>query len=324
MNRIFKLLTILIISSCSAKKTEDSNIPSWYISPKQNDYSYFYGIAEGHSQEEATRYALADAAARLIVTISSTSNLIREENQNSVNEEMRQNVRQNVEKIDFSNFAISNSTKIGETYYAEVRIEREAFLREQKDKLDFIETKLDNLDKNSANKNPIQKRSDLIKSIALSKELEMRARILSGGGANISLKEKLNRVAAIENEMNKNLDKIEFFFEISSPKEISNIIRTALNKEKIAVARIRDPNNKNQILIKISSEKNTVKIYGSIITKIIIDFDNSLEGKSIASSNLEAVGSSVIGENESYASALKSLEEIIAKDGILKTIGILN
>ena len=325
MNRFLKLAALLVISALSSFNAQaDEKLPSWYLQQKQNDSANLYGVAQGASQEEATRLALVDAASRLLVTISSTSNLIREENQNSVNEEMRQNVRQNIEKIEFTNFEITNSAKLENNFYNEVKINRSNFIRDHQEKLNLIEKKLDNLAQNSATQNPIQKRSNLIKSQSLAKELELYARILHGAGANVNLPEKLNRVAKIENEMNKNLDKIEFFFEISSPQNLVKIIRAALNKEKIAVSKTKNPNNKNQILIKISSEQKTTEVYGSFITKVKLDFTNSLEGKILASSSVEISGSSVIDKEESYNAALKNLEEKIASDGILKTVGILN
>lgn len=299
-------------------------LPSWYLQQKQNNSENLYGVAEGATQEEATRFALADAASRLLVTISSTSNLIREENQNSINEEMRQNVRQNVEKIEFSNFEISNSARSENKFYNEVKINRSTFIKDHQEKLNLIEKKLDNLAQNSATQNPIQKRSNLIKSQALAKELELYARILHGAGFNINLSEKLSRVAKIENEMNKNLDKIEFFFEISSPQNLTKIIRAALNKEKIAVAKKKDSKNPNQIIIAISSEQKTTEVYGSFITKVKLNFSNSLEEKILASSSVEISGSSVIDKEESYDAALKNLEEKIASDGILKIVGILD
>ena len=149
MNKFFTLLTTLLIFSCTSVQKETATIPSWYLTPKQNDSAYLYGVAEGHSLEESTRFALADAAARLMVSISSTSTLLREENQNSVNEEMRQNVRQNIEKIDFSNFEVTKTATIGKQFYAEIKIEREPFLRDQKERLQVIETKLTNLEKNN-------------------------------------------------------------------------------------------------------------------------------------------------------------------------------
>jgi hypothetical protein len=44
----------------------------------------------------------------------------------------------------------------------------------------------------------------------------------------------------------------------------------------------------------------------------------------VASNTLEVTGSSSISEKESYFAALKSFEEKISEDGILKIIGITN
>ena len=325
MNKFFAIIAILIISSCAAPAGKQSAAnPSWYISPKQNNAEFLYGVAEGHTLEEATRYALADAAARLLVSISSQSSMIREENQNSVNEEMRQNVRQNVEKIDFSNFEVSRSEKLGEQFYIEVQIARFDFINQQKERVAILEKKMADLDKNAATKNPLQKRNDLIASLALGKELELRARIIAGAGENINLKEKLERIAALENELNKISDKIEFFIEPSSSKEVAQVVRSALNKEKIAISQVRKDASLGQISLKISTKSKTENIYGAFITKLEIDFENSIGSKTLASKTLEVTGSSSLNAHESHSAAVKSFEEKIAQDGALKTLGILN
>ena len=65
-------------------------------------------------------------------------------------------------------------------------------------------------------------------------------------------------------------------------------------------------------------------IYGAHITKLNIDFESSAQGKIVASNNVEATGNSTISESESTKAAIKALEEQIQKDGVLKTLGILN
>lgn len=319
MNKLL-LFTILFITSC-AGKVENTNLPSWYISPKQNNSENLYGVAEGNTLEESTRYALADAAARLMVTISSESNLIREENQNSVNEEMRQQVRQNVEKIDFTNFVVSKSTRSGNKFYAEVQVERDPFIRQQKERIEILNKKIADLQKNSATKNALQKRNDIIAALALGKELELRARIVSGAGENINLKEKLNLVADLENQLNKISDKVEFFFAPTRAPEIAQVVRTALNKEKIAVSEIKKD---GQITLKITTTSKSAKIYEAFIIKLTLDFENSIGGKILASKKIEVTGNSTISDNEANHAAVKALEEKIAQDGALKTLGILN
>ena len=297
--------------------------PSWYVSPKQNDAQNIYGIAEGDTLEEATKYSLADAAARLMVSISSESNLIREENQAGTNEEMRQQVKQNIEKINFTNFKISKSEKLGQKFFIEVQINRDSFINEQKENLSFLEKQIDDLAKNieKSQTNLVQKRNSLIKIIDLSKQVDLKARILFGAGENINLKEKLTRFANFQNQLNNSSDKIEFYFDIKSSKEITQIIRNALNKEKIKIASAPNKSS-NQIVIKVVSKSRTSEIYGAYITKLEVDFANLSGTSVIASNSVEVSGSSTISEKESYLASIKSLEERISQNGILNIIGL--
>lgn len=324
MNKILFIFIAFFISSCGSNLNQTlSDIPSWYITPKQNDGVNLYGIAEGINLEEATKYALADAASRLMVSLSSDSTLIREENRHDFNEEMRQTVRQNFEKITFINFEITKSANFKNRFFVEVKIERNSFIEQQKEQLEIAERKISKLDKNSTNKNPLNRRDALLKISNLAKEVELKGRIIEGAEENINLKNKLISFEKFNDELEKFSDKIEFYFEINSPSEITKIIRNQLNKEKIKIAKNRNSEDPNQILIKISANNHSQKIY-DFVTKVEIDFENILSGKIIASNNVEVSGHSVISEKESYISALKELEEKISKEGILKTIGILN
>jgi len=321
---VFLSLFTLIITSCAITNKASDNVPSWYVKPKQNDAQNFYGVSQGYSLEESTKYALVDAASRLMVSVSSQSNLLREENRNDVNEEMVQKVKQNIEKIDFTNFKVTKSEKIGAKLFTEVQIERSAFIQGQKETLVFLEKQVADLDKNSVGKNPIQKRLALIKILDLEKQIELSSRILAGAGEDVNLKEKLNRIANFQNQFNASSDNIEFYFDENSPKEIAKIIRAKLNKEKIKVAQSLNSSDLNQILVKINSNFRQNKIYGAYMTKLAIDFENLAGGKAVASNAIEVTGSSSIGEKESYAAALQAMSDKIDNDGILKTLGIIN
>lgn len=322
-NLAFLVLIIFGISSCGTSKTDYSGTPAWYISPKQNNSQNLYGVAAGANLEEVTKSALADAAARLMVSISSESSLIRQEDKSGINEEMRQQIKQNIEKIDFSNFRVSNSKKAGPQLFVEVEISRNTFINDQKNKVSFAELQVTNLAKNLSTSNPIQKRVNLSKILDLEKQIELSSRILQGSGEEMNLKEKLARMAEFKNQFNQLTDKIEFYFEINSPKEIAQVIRTALNKEKIKIANSRT-NSANQIVIEIRSSFKTNEIYGTHLTKLKINLENISRGKTVASNLLEVTGSSMISDKESYSASVRALEDKIAKDGILEVLGIIN
>jgi hypothetical protein len=322
MSKVFALFLFFFCNSALA--SDIAKLPSWFAKPKQNDSQNLYGVAEGFTLEEATKSALADAAARLMVSVSSTSTLTRSEDQNSANEEMTQVVRQNIEKISFTNFEVSRSEQVGPKLFVEAKINRSAFIRDQKERVEFLENQIANLDKNSTNSNPIKRRNALMKISDLGKELELKSRILAGAGEAIDLKKKLALISDFQNQLEKSSDKIEFFFDINSTPEIAKIIRTQLNKEKLKIAPSGNNADPNQVVVKITSAKRENKIYEAFMTKLTIDFENLAEGKVLASNALEVTGSSVISEKEAYFSALKSLEEKIQSDGILKILGIIN
>lgn len=325
INKNSAVLALVFISavSCSGNNPKASGNPSWYVSPKQTNAQNLYGVSVGPNLEEATKSALADAAARLMVSISSESTSLIEQNNSGTNEEMRQQVKQNIEKIDFTNFRVSNSEQVGAQIFVEVEIARSPFTNDQKEKVAFSEKQVADLEKNLVGANPIQQRVNLTKILDLEKQIELSSRILQGLGEDIDLKTKLNRIADFQNRFNKLTDKIEFYFEINSAKEIAQIIKNALNKEKIKVANSRS-SSANQIVISIKSSQQTNEIYGSFITKLRVNFDNISGNKTVASNSTEVTGSSTISQKESYLAAVKSLEEKISKDGILKVIGIIN
>lgn len=324
MKKISSLILIICaLTSCvAATKDSLSLLPDWYVSPKANDGASLYGIGEGYTMEEATKSALADLAARLIVSISSESTLLREENQNAANEEMRQKIQQNIEKIDFVNFSISRSVNLQSKIYAEVKINREQFINAQKEKMQFLDKKTFNLKQNISSQNLIQKRNSLVQISALLKQSELLARIVQASGENANVKDRLSDLADAQNQLDKLNDKVEFYFEITLEKEIFAIIQNALNKERIAVAKVKN-SNPNQVQIKIDSFRQVNQIYGSYITKIKINFENKVEKKIIASNSIEVSGSSTINEKESYFSALESLKERVVSEGILKILGII-
>lgn len=317
VKKIFVIIfSSLLLLSCT-KVEKKSGPVSWYIQPKQNTELTMYGVAEGFTLEEATKAALSDAAARLIVSISSTSTLVREENNYSANEEMRSQIKQNIEKIDFVNFKVARSAQVESIFYVEVEIDREQFLQAQKDKLELLNRQISDLSKNIPSQNLIQKRNSYVKEIDLLKQASILVQIL-----NNNMKETNAALANAQNELNKLNNNVEFYFDIDSSKEITAIIRNALNKEAIKISKTKT-NLTNQIQVEIDSSSRTGQVYGSYITKIKIDFENKSLGKVVASNSIEVSGSSTISEREAYLSAIESLKEKVANEGILQILGIL-
>lgn len=322
INMKFFVLILLTITSCSYKKNiakqELSQIPAWYVSPKNNNYENLYGLGEGFALEDATKSALSDAAARLFVSISSTSSILREEDNNNFNEETRQKINQNIEKIDFGNFQISQTSKIAQKFYVEVKIDRQNFIARQKERMDFLDNQINNLKSQLNSQNLIQKRISLTKILEMANESELIARITSFDIA--ILRQKLKIISDTKNELSKLNNKIEFFITKNSSSKIYSAIRGGLNQENFVIV---DDAKNSSVIIKINSEEKRQKIYNAFITKLIIEFENIVNNKIIASNSIEISGSSLIDYENSYLSAIENLKDKIKKDGSLKILGII-
>ncbi len=300
-------------------KAGDTDI-SWFLNPQQNNAIDIFGYGEGRTLEQATRAALADASARLSVTISSTSNLLLEENEQDSNSEFRQKISQNIDAIQFPNYQTVATGKKAENIYVKIRINRAEFENLQNEKIKFINNKIKNLRNSIAGQNIIKKRKSYQKIIDLSKEGEVLTRIVYGStGGHLS--KILAQQSDAVNKLSKLTDKYEFFFKTKSDVKIFAVVSKYLNKEGVAISSV-NKNSDSQIVMEIKSSQQTNEIYGSFITKLIINFNNYNKNKIVASNKVEVTGSSTIGRNESYNAAIASLEERAKKDGIFKLLGL--
>lgn len=319
---IINLLFLFVLISCQNgnKNHELSNLPRWYIHPQQNDSQYLYGVGEGYSLEETTKSALSDAAARLSVSISQNSNLIREENNYSSNEEFRESIKQNVEEINFANFVVEKSDQIAEKYYVQVKIDKQQFVNLQKEQISFLDRQVRNLLQDLSLQNIVRKRNSLIEALDFARKSEILTRIVYADNGD-HLKNKLKTISDLKLKLSRLNNKFEFYFASKSPNKIYNLIKNAANKEKITIANV-ERNSQSQIKIRIRSSRQVSEIYGSYITKMTIWFDNIANDKVIASNSIEITGSSTINSQQSYVAAINSLKEKIEQEGVLKILGI--
>lgn len=318
-----------ILTACSSSTPESVNsLPSWYISPKQNDVENLYGIGEGFTVEEASKSALKNMSSKLMVSISSESTMLLEENKNFSNEETRQKISESVAKINFNNYKTTNSVQKGSKIYVEISVNRADFIFDQKNKLEEFHKKMIDLYHSKDGKSILEQRNILLKINNIAEEAATITRILSSLNVDgVNLKKNIELYNIYQNSYEKILSNIEFFVDAegNNSKKIGNIIRSALNQEKIKIAKSKNPDNNNMVVIEIKSDSTNNNIYGSFIAKLKIDLALvSNKNKTISSNRIELSGSSRINDLEATNAASEQLSDKIKKDGILKILGIEN
>ena len=177
--KIYILLLSLCLFGCSQyaaiNKNPDkySHLPSWYVNPNQNNLQFLYGVGEGFTLQEASKSALNNIASKLIVTISSDSSSLSEENKYSFNEQYQQRIKEKVNNITFSDYKISNSSNINNKFYVEIAIDRYKFIKEQNTILDKYHKSMSNIYQSSKKQNILIQRNKLAEINNISKKAQI-------------------------------------------------------------------------------------------------------------------------------------------------------
>ncbi len=317
------LLILFLISGCitiGQSQKSSSNLPSWYINPFSNDSVNLYGVGEGFTIQEASKSALNNLAAKLAVTISSDSSTLMEENNYSANEEFRGKISERVQEVTFNNYDINNSHKEGMTFYAQVKVDRNNFIKEQKSILAQKHKIMQNLYNSSKNKNILIRRNKLSKIVDISASASIINQILNGLKVNPNYQKNLDKYQFYKDSYDNILDKIEFFIKSDNIK-IKDAVIEGLNENNLKVVSLKKNNSKNLVIIDIKTTSSVKKIYGSNITNLKLKFKLISNKNKILASNITEVSGASVGNHNSFGIAVKNFSKKIKKEGILQIIG---
>lgn len=331
MPQKFKLITrgkvvivfLLAIFSCTtAPKT--APLPAWYINPTQNDLTNLYGTGEGYTLQEATRSALNNLAGKLLVTVSSTTSTLAQENNFSVSTQSSRQIDELITKTTFSNYQISKSSSTGDKIYAEIQVNRDEFVKERIARLAQLNRQMNDLYNTLERRTILDRRNDLAKINNFAEEARAINYILAGlAVVEIKNNSDLVRYELYKKQYDQVTDKIEFFIKLNdSPAGIARVLTKAINAEKMKLLKNNDRNT-NAVIIDVRTDVNQQIIYNSKVAKLRITFNLlSSENKIISSNVVELMGNSVISGEEAINAAVSGLEDKIKDDGLLKTLGI--
>ena len=312
------------IGSCNKESIKNSNdLPHWYINPKQNNSQFLYGIAQGYTFQEAKIAALAEASSRLSTKISATTSLIREENNYSSNEEIRQNIKQSNLEINFNNYKISNNKIVNNIYFAEVEINKNEFITFYQKEVNKLYEEIISIDKKSLSQNILSRYNSLQKISEIGSKIFFYNSVINGLGFNILSKDRLKVISDLQNEYSSINLKIEFYIDNSSDRELSVIIKNFINKQNIKIIKEKPTSyNNNQITLTINSLEEKQKVYQYFMNNVTILIEAKNNNKILYSNKINAKGSSLSDYASAKKSAIIQFEKHIAQQNIFKIIGI--
>jgi len=140
---------IVFISGCSQSFTsfeKEEKIPSWYLNAPMNSTVFIYGTGTATSIENAKDNGLNDMAARLVVSVGSTTSSITktslDNNSSSYSKNVSKDIKVDVEKIKFTNAVTEKSEHIQDNFYVLMKVDREKLFDNKKKEFDINDKRI--------------------------------------------------------------------------------------------------------------------------------------------------------------------------------------
>lgn len=311
-----------------AQQTSAYSIPKWFLNPPRDTQATLYGIGESTTVEGATKEALNQIASKLSVTIGSTWEKTEEQATTGRNASYSGNIRNNVKSevadISFNNYEVVNNEVEGPNIYVLVSVNRSTLLAEKKNDLTNLDTTIQNLYSAAQKKSIIER---LVDHSRIEKEINKATQLL---GLVYSLdpsfepRPYFDKYNTYLDEGRKAFNDVHIFLSaFSAAQEVISIVKEHLNNANLSIVPSKDDSDTNLVMLSIKTDTKKMELYSSKMVKVFTTFEvRTFANKIIASSQIEAKGSSMISYEEAIKAAALNLDAALKKKGILNVLGI--
>ena len=320
------LILVLLIASCNnAPKSQDGlQVPQWYVNGAQNDQQSFYGIGSGSVIDDAKLSALNELQSRISTSISSATQVIKEENNDFAKSDFFQSIKSQIAEIEINNYIIDKSEKIGDDYFVQVKVDRVGFIKNLETKLNTIRIRNNANYRASRDNNIVNRKQTLELIVKRNQEAQRINYILLNIAKNHNFRKINDEIIDYEKKLAKINNQIEVFLElVNVPRNIQSALNKAINQSGIKITKRRNRQNDDLVIINIQSKASHRIIYNSNISKITLTFKIfSNKARLIATNQIEVSGSSLINKEEAVSAAIAQFNQEVKKKGILNIIGL--
>jgi hypothetical protein len=326
LKRFFYICTIctLFVVACGKKQPIETNkvtIPSWYLESVKNDSLYLYGLGEGSSLQKATNVALNDAASKLRVSISSTTETSMSADRESYSSSLKQNINAIVKDVTFNNYEVVKSEESVGSFYVKIKIDRNIFVEEKTAELKALIKDCENryLELTKI-PNVLERRGEFKKVTEIATKIENLSLLIFSltKDGEFDIKDVLTKIKQYKAEYDSFLTKITFVVDDGA---IGDVITQGLNDAGLRVTR-KLTNALNSVSLTITNNTVNDQIYGRFFAKNNTFISVSSGGKLVGSKNITFSGGSSVSQQEAFKESLHSLDSMIKKEGIESIIGL--
>lgn len=321
MLRLFVLLVLSIFfNGCFGEKdikSENSVLkyPNWFTTPPQDSERFIYSVGEGMNEREASLSALNRVASKISIEVESTyqSKTVFDGDEVSKNQSI--DMKQSVKKIEFNNYSIVRSEKLGDKSILLLKVDRvetaQNLKRVLKNELNTLEATL-----RAKESSQIQKIGSYERVKKELLDIGKRASLIKTINSNLDDRDIFSRIKDSREKANNYLSQVEF--RVLNGGEYGEIIKKIVGELGYKIS-----NSSNSITIFLNLKKSTVSIMGNSVIKVSIQLETRENRKVVSKDNLMVGGKSRSGFNVAEEFAVVEFENRLRDEKIIqKLIGL--
>ncbi|OYY92970.1 MAG: hypothetical protein B7Y41_13675 [Hydrogenophilales bacterium 28-61-23] len=323
MRNLLILLTLFVpLIGCDSllPKKQASAAPAWVLSTPADSREWFWGVGEGPDLDTAKRAALKDIAAKLRVSISAQLESQISVDNNKVDRKARTRISEEVQKTEFNNFVVEKTAQSGNGFFALVKVDRQAFIRDIKQKLGNLDSLIQPAAAELGKKTPLEKFVALRRLQPNLEKATGHAQLLTGLEPGAASAERLSRLESLQQQAQKAATDLVFRVQAgSSDGDLAAAITAFLNENGI---RTENTASGRGNVLAIASSSRSDAIYGSKLVKLKVTLSvQDDHGRAVTSRDFEVSGSSSYDYAGARQSATQKLGAALRDVGPIKGLG---
>ena len=303
---------------CATSSTQ-APLVDWVLNPPADNSAEYWGVGEGQDLDSARRTALRSIASKIRVSVSGSMQSQTSVQNETVNRTAQSRVSEVVQETEFSHVTVEKSSKTKDVFYALVKVDRRAFVKETQAKFNeltrIIEQQLFLLEQKSALEQFQLLRSalpNIEKAITYGQLLRIADTTFRDGG----------KLALLESmRLNSSTAASKLVFSLAYKKDDSDIavaIGDFLNSTGIRVSP-----SEQKLILKIDSVHKQEILFGSKSYNIQINLQLQNEKMDIvASKEYKINGHSLDTFASARQDAVRRLTQTMKSSGVSDALGL--
>lgn len=293
-------------------------VPDWVLSTPGDTREWMWGVGEGPDLDTAKRAALKDVAAKLRVAISGQLTSQVSVDNNIVDRQARSRIVEEVQKTEFSQYKVEQTAQSVNGFFVLVKVDRQAFVRDLKQKLGNLESGLQTASVGLAQKTPLER---FVALRGMQPDLERAAgyaQLLVAAEPDGQGTTRLRHFESLQLQARQAPAQLVFQIQAGPDEaDLATAMTAFLNENGIRIGEAHGSN-----VLSITSSSRTDVLYGSKLLKLrttLSLLDD--QGRILASRDHDSSGASTFDFRGARQIAIVKLMSAMREAGLIQSLG---